>query len=53
MNRKTKYLIPSIVAAFVLMLVVAPPLAMAQYGEGMHGKFMGPMHKKMHKIYRE
>ena len=50
MNRKTKYLIPSIAAVFVLMLAVAPPLAMAQYSEGMHGKFMEPMHKKMHKV---
>ena len=50
MNRKTKYLIPAFAAVFVLMIAVAPPLAMAQFGEGLHGKFMGPMHHKMHKV---
>jgi len=33
-----------------LMFSVASPLAMAEYGEGMHDRGMDQKHKKMHKI---
>ena len=50
MNRKTTYLIPAFVAVFALMFTVATPLAMAEYGEGMHDKGIGQKHHKMHKV---
>ena len=50
MNRKTTYLIPAFAAVFALMFTVATPLAMAEYGEAMHGKEMGQKQHKMHKV---
>ena len=50
MNKKTAYLIPAFAAVFALMFSFASPLAMAEYGEGMHDKNMGQKHKKMHKV---
>ncbi|QMU54837.1 MAG: hypothetical protein GKS07_08080 [Nitrosopumilus sp.] len=50
MNRKTTYLIPAFAAVFALMFAVATPLAMAEYGEGMHDKGMGQKNHKMHKV---
>ncbi|MCH9657411.1 hypothetical protein K0U27_01730 [archaeon] len=50
MNRKTKYLIPAFAAVFALMFTVATPLAMAEFGDGMHAKEMGQKHHKMHKV---
>lgn len=49
MNKKTTYLIPAFVAVFALMFTVATPLAMAEYGQGMHDKGMGQKYQKMHK----
>ena len=50
MNRKTTYLIPAFVAVFALMFTFATPLALAEYGEGMHDKGTGQKHQKMHKV---
>ena len=32
------------------MFTVATPLAMAEFGDGMHDKSMGQKHKKMHRV---
>ncbi len=50
MNRKITYLIPAFAAVFALMFSVATPLAMAEYGDGMHDKGMGQKNHKMHKV---
>ncbi|WP_420545509.1 hypothetical protein [Nitrosopumilus sp.] len=52
MNRKTAYLIPAIAVVFALMFSVASPLAMAEYGEGMHDRGVDQKHKKMHKVIK-
>lgn len=50
MNRKTTYLIPAFAAVFALMFAFASPLALAESGDDMHGKWMGQKQHKMHKI---
>jgi len=50
MNRKTTYLIPAFAAIFALMFVFASPLAMAEPGEDMLGKWTGQKQHKMYKV---
>ena len=50
MNRKTTYLIPAFAAVFALMFAFTSPIAMAEPGEDMHGKWAGQKHHKMHKV---
>ena len=50
MNRKTTYLIPAFAAVFALMFAFATPLAIADLGEDMHGKWTGQKNHKMHKV---
>ena len=50
MNRKTTYLIPAFAAVFALMFAFATPLAIAEPGDDMHGKWTGQKNHKMHKV---
>jgi len=49
MNRKTTYRIPAFAAVFALMFAFASPIAMAEPGEDMLGKWTGHKQHKMHK----
>jgi len=50
MKTKTRYLIPAFAAVFALMFAFASPLALAESGDDMHGKWMGQKQHKMHKV---
>jgi len=50
MNRKTTYLIPAFAAVFALMFAFASPLAMAESGDDMQGKWTDQKNNKMHKV---
>ena len=45
-----KYVLPAFAAVFALMFTFASPLAMAESGEDMHGKWMGQKQHKMYKV---